>query len=64
MKTGVETRFKCVVCGKITAGRIPKNGDLSERYPRRHIKNGKPCPGNIIQAEWLSNRINTQSKKP
>jgi hypothetical protein len=53
-----ETRFKCVVCGKLTAGRMPREGrlvgDTSARFPRRHKgPDGKPCPGNIEDAEWV-----------
>jgi len=55
------TRYKCVVCGKVTAGRLPQNpsrhreaGDGTLMYPRRHKgKDGKPCPGNIEHAEWV-----------
>jgi hypothetical protein len=49
------TLFQCPVCGKITSGRIPKHGDLSGRFPRRHKVNGKPCPGNIEAAIWVDN---------
>ena len=51
------TRFKCAICGKLTAGRLPRSGkyvgDGTFRYPRRHYINGQPCPGNIIEAEWI-----------
>jgi len=56
------TRFKCVVCGKLTAGRISRGrydegiGDGSARFPRRHKgKDGKPCVGNIQSqiGQWL-----------
>lgn len=52
------TRFKCVVCGKLTAGRMPRDssgrpGDSTVRYPRRHKHDGAPCKGNIYEAEWL-----------
>lgn len=53
------TKFKCVVCEKITAGRMPREGgivgDGSFRYPRRHInkETGKPCEGNIREAVWV-----------
>ena len=49
------TRFKCVVCGKITAGRqTGRYSDRSERYPRRHAgPDGEWCPGNIEYAEWV-----------
>lgn len=53
-----KIKFKCVVCGKLTAGRIPRyggiSGDYSFRYPRRHQVNGKDCPGNIEEAEWIT----------
>jgi len=58
------TRFRCVVCGKLTAGRIPNRGhaDLSFRFPRRHkLRDGHEvfdCPGNIIEAEWVDQRVN------
>lgn len=63
------TRFRCVHCGKLTAGRLPRAfvtsptgrvtysrhdvGDGSERYPRWHKLDGKPCPGNRELAEWV-----------
>ncbi len=54
----MKTQFKCVVCGKLTAGRISREGrfesDISHRFPRRHKgKDGEPCPGNIEDAEWV-----------
>jgi len=48
-----RTRFKCVKCGKITAGRIPRRGDGTVRFPRKHKVDGKPCPGNMVEAEWV-----------
>lgn len=55
------TRFKCPVCGKITAGRLPVNqsrhrerGDGTFYFPRRHNgPDGEPCPGNIEEAIWV-----------
>jgi len=47
------TKFKCIICGKLTAGRIPRGGDGTLRYPRRHKWNGRPCPGNYREAEWV-----------
>ena len=53
------TRFKCIICGKVTTGRMPRengrrHGDGSERFPRRHNgTDGKPCPGNVLEAEWI-----------
>jgi len=48
-----KQRFRCVVCGKITAGRLPREGDGTFYYPRRHKKDGFPCPGNVYEAEWI-----------
>jgi hypothetical protein len=54
------TRFRCVVCGKLTAGRIPPpdgscQADRSERFPRRHkATGGAPCKGNLELAEWVT----------
>jgi hypothetical protein len=64
------TRFKCVVCGKITAGRMPRDGhgspgDGTFLYPRRHKgKDGNPCAGNIEEAEWVDvlTKMSTNSK--
>ena len=49
----MATKYKCVVCGKLTAGR--KTFDDAERWPRRHKgKDGEPCPGNIVATEeWI-----------
>lgn len=48
------TRFKCVVCGKLTAGCVPRDGDRSQRYPRRHDRRwGEVCPGIYVFAEWV-----------
>lgn len=47
------------MCGKVTTGRMPRlngyhYGDGSFRYPRRHKgSDGKPCSGNIEEAEWV-----------
>lgn len=53
------TRFKCQHCGCLTTGRLPhKYSDGAFRYPRRHrLDNGKGCPGNIIEAEWVTVEI-------
>ena len=54
-----QTRFKCAVCGKLTAGKIPLpaggyHADKSERWPRMHrLAEGKPCPGVYVFAEWV-----------
>lgn len=46
-------RYLCAHCGKPTAGRKPRGGDGSLMYPRRHDdkRTGKPCYGNIIEAQ-------------
>ena len=53
----METRFRCVVCGKVTAGRIGQDGgfrgDGSHRYPRKHRVDGEVCPGVVQDAEWV-----------
>lgn len=53
-----RTLFQCAVCGKMTAGRVSRQGgeagDLSHRFPRRHKRNGADCPGNIEEAKWFS----------
>jgi hypothetical protein len=55
-----KTCFKCVVCGKLTAGRISRGtyfegvGDGSARFPRRHKGlDDKLCAGNIQEVEWV-----------
>ena len=48
------TKFKCAVCGKVTVlGRLPRNGDGTFYFPRRHRANGKPCEGNTQEAQWI-----------
>ncbi len=55
-----ETKFKCSYCGKVTAGRLSRDkitgavSDGSARFPRRHKFKGKDCPGNIIEAIWIT----------
>ncbi len=44
-----KTYYKCIVCGKLTPGRKPKNGDGTFMYPRRHGN----CTGNLLEAEWI-----------
>ena len=49
-----NTKFQCVVCLKLTSGRMSKDGDSTGRFPRRHNDaDGKPCPGNIEEAKWI-----------
>ena len=61
-----QTRYKCTVCGKLTAGRLPRGpwepGDGSFMYPRRHpCPSGErdiqghriPCPGIFEEPEWV-----------
>lgn len=52
-------KYRCVICGKVSAGRLPRQtgrntGDTSFYYPRRHKVNGKPCAGNIREAEVVA----------
>lgn len=48
------TRFKCTICGKVTTGRKPRGGDGTFYFPRSHPgADGKPCPGNVEEAEWV-----------
>ena len=48
------TRYKCTACGKVTAGRVPKLGDGTAVYPRRHNSGiMKPCPGIYTEAIWV-----------
>lgn len=51
-------RFRCVVCGKLTAGCLPRingrGGPNSVRFPRKHRdKTGALCEGNDLFAEWV-----------
>lgn len=63
MALGVKTYFKCVVCGKLTAGRLSRDSnyvsDNSHRFPRRHKVNGVDCSGNLEEAEWVDIEIKT-----
>lgn len=54
MKSKSKPIVKCSVCGKQTAGRVPKGGDGTFMLPRRHKLYGRDCPGNIEEAEWIS----------
>lgn len=62
-----RTFFKCVVCGKITTGRIGREGRLfgdgSHRFPRRHKVDGVDCIGNIEEAEWVDILVPIKKKK-
>lgn len=57
------TRFRCVVCEKLTAGRMPRhdNGaaaDTTARYPRKHLdEHGRDCRGAWMLAEWVDVEI-------
>lgn len=68
--SNVKIRFRCIVCGKLTAGRVPRTawqkGDGSARFPRRHKIRGtdKPCPGNIEEAEWVEFKMGVQLELP
>ena len=38
--------FECQCCGKVTAGRMPKGGDGTYYYPRKHKgDDGETCEG-------------------
>jgi len=50
--------WRCKVCGKVTAGRLPRAGrhvgDGTFMFPRRHKgSDGQPCRGNIQEAEMV-----------
>jgi integrase/recombinase XerC len=54
-----QTKFRCAACGKVTSGRLPRDGsypgDGSVFFPRRHAgPDGKPCLGNRQAAEWIT----------
>lgn len=57
--TVLDLRYQCVKCGKLTAGRRPREhgrhyGDGSFFYPRRHKSaHGDPCPGVYEEATWV-----------
>ena len=44
-------KVKCVICGKITSGKMAKNGDGTFIYPRKHKHNGIECEGNYYEAD-------------
>jgi len=46
-------KFKCLYCGKLTAGHFPRRGDGSMRFPRKHRIEGKVCEGSFYEAEWI-----------
>lgn len=57
----MKTAFVCKACGLATTGRLPRKGDGTEMYPRRHrgdakIRRGKlspVCSGVIEWALWV-----------
>lgn len=62
----IVTRFRCVVCGLLTSGRMPVDdgelgarrgapGDGSARYPRRHRARSSSgtCDGSRRDADWI-----------
>ena len=53
------TRFRCIMCGHLSAGRIRGRGrgDGSFRYPRRHLVDGSVCAGMLREAEWVEVEI-------
>ncbi len=58
----MRTHFKCGVCGKLTAGKVPKNGDGTLIFPRRHRVKGILCKGIFIAAEWID--VDNQDPNP
>lgn len=51
-------RFRCRVCGKITAGRLSRRhgrfpSDTTFYFPRRHNVNGKQCEGSLREAKEI-----------
>lgn len=64
-KEASTLRFKCEVCGKLTAGRLPREGRLpgdgTFYYPRRHLgADGAVCPGVFREAEWVEVPVTTR----
>lgn len=47
------TKFRCKVCGKLTAGSLPRDGDGTARFARRHTRDGETCPGVHEHADWV-----------
>lgn len=46
--------FQCVKCGYVSAGRMPRKGDTTVRFPRRHtLPDGASCTGNHMDADWV-----------
>lgn len=54
---------QCAECGKQSEGRLPKGGDGSFRYPQRHSVDGKPCPGNTMEAIWIIEKSKTKQNE-
>lgn len=50
-------RVRCAACGMVKTARLPRSGryksDGTFWFPRRHKVDGKPCPGNIEEAEVI-----------
>lgn len=44
-------KVECAICGRVIAGRIPKDGDGSMLIPHRHIdpKWGNSCSGRFFE---------------
>lgn len=60
--TKYRLRYKCVICGKLTEGRLPREdkfpGDGSEMWPARHrAADGEPCEGAWHYAEWIEEDV-------
>lgn len=61
-------RVRCTVCGKISSGRLPRGGDGSTRFPRRHQHRNdfgtmEDCPGEYRDAEWIIHPLAPSSEE-
>lgn len=52
----VVERVKCAACGRIGASRMPRGGDGTLLYPRRHrtADGREECAGNTVEAIYLN----------
>lgn len=54
---GMKTVCRCVYCGHLSTGRVPRNGrevgDGTCRYPRRHKLMDDFCPGVFREADLI-----------
>jgi hypothetical protein len=57
----VKEMFECQCCGKITVGRMPKGGDGTYYFPRKHKgADGETCEG--VYDEGISVQFDTATK--